>query len=67
MSGQPAEHIGMTSLREILIHWFIPPVLREDRESLRQALRAMLFGLAMLVWVPVYMVVYWLLWLASRS
>ncbi len=51
----------MTSLREILIHWFIPPVLREDKESLRQALRAMMFGLAMLVWVPVYMVVYWLL------
>jgi two-component system sensor histidine kinase/response regulator len=51
----------MTSVREILIHWFIPPALREDKETQRQALRAMLFGLAMLVWVPIYTLVYWLL------
>ncbi|MHB8736902.1 MAG: hypothetical protein ACYC6M_16485, partial [Terriglobales bacterium] len=45
-----------------MLRWFwnilVPPHLRQDRETLRQANRVAALGLAMMFWVPVFSAIY---------
>ena len=47
--------------RSLIIRWFVPSELEADAENRRQAIRSVLFGLAMVVWAPVFAPIYQLL------
>jgi signal transduction histidine kinase/DNA-binding response OmpR family regulator len=51
----------MQSLRQYILHCFVPQDLQTDAKTQRQALRAVVLGLAMVVWVPVFAPIYYAL------
>ena len=54
---------GMKLFRSWILRWFVPDELQANADSQRQAIRAILFGFAMLVWWPVFTPLY--VWLGS--
>jgi hypothetical protein len=54
---------GMNLFRSWILRWFVPDDLQADADSQRQAVRAILFGFAMLVGWPVFTPLY--VWLGS--
>ncbi len=53
----------MKTLKERLLRFFVPLALMDSPIKQRQAHRAIVFGLAMVIWVPVFAPVYY--WLGS--
>jgi len=53
----------MDHFRSLILRWFVPAELFAEAEVRRQAYRAVVFGLAMLIWVPVFAPIY--LWMDS--
>jgi two-component system, sensor histidine kinase and response regulator len=53
----------MRILKQYLDRWFVPAELDQDPATQRQARRAVVCGLAMLFWAPVFAPIYW--WLGS--
>ena len=51
----------MQMSRKQFLRWFVPPELRADAQTQLQAFRAIVIGLAMVVWAPVFAPIYYLL------
>lgn len=51
----------MTLLQRFILRWFVPQDLHADKEERLQAVRTIMFGLAMVFWAPVFAPIYQLL------
>jgi signal transduction histidine kinase/DNA-binding response OmpR family regulator len=51
----------MRMLKEQVLQWFVPAELRDNARAELQAFRAIVFGLAMVFWAPVFAPIYYLL------
>ena len=51
----------MHFLRQYILHWFVPKELQADAGTRLQALRAVVFGLAMVFWAAVFVPIFYLL------
>ena len=57
----PAWTYMMRMMKKQLLNWFVPPELQDNSVTQRQACRAVVFGLAMVFWAPVFAPIYLLL------
>ena len=53
----------MVDFQGRILSWFVPEDVKADPTTLRQAARAVTFGLAMMFWAPVFGPIYY--WLGS--
>jgi signal transduction histidine kinase/CheY-like chemotaxis protein len=51
----------MRFVRQFILEWFVPRELRSDADTELQALRSIVFGLAMVIWAPVFGPIYYYL------
>ena len=51
----------MRILKQHVLQWFVPAELRENARAELQAFRAIVFGLAMVFWAPVFAPIYYLM------